>query len=204
MSDALDAWLELRPQLLRGDVAPRSLPIHGARDGYAAFLSQVTARDPERARCLARAHARSRADARRAAPLSFARLASWQELVLGAPAPFRDAPAFAKGGAERYGLNPDTAARFEACLREADTREVPLSVRAARAYLDICFFHPFCDGNGRAASLLFDFILYREGVLLDQVTPLFVVARSPTLSDARELLRLLEITLDAAAGRRLG
>jgi Fic/DOC family len=202
VSDALDVWLAVRPRLAQLEVKPRPLPIRGARDGYVAFLRQwVERRDPERAHALTRAHELARADAERAAALSFTLLASWQEVVLGAPAPFRDAPAFAKGGAEQYGLNPQTAARFESCLQDADSPADALALRAARAYLDVCFFHPFRDGNGRAASLLLDFVLFREGVLLEQVAPLFVVARRPTLTDARELLRLLEILLDASATR---
>lgn len=202
MIDALDAWLDLRPQLRDFATKPRVLPIRAARDGYAAFLCQWAAkREPERARRLERAHALARSDARQGAALSFGLLAGWQALVLDASAPFREAPAFAKGGAERYPIRPDTPARFESCLREADERASPLCLRAARAYLDVCFFHPFSDGNGRAASLALDFILYREGVLLDQVAPLFLVSRRPTLLHARELVRLLEIALDAAASR---
>ncbi|MET7621918.1 hypothetical protein [Streptomyces sp. NPDC005408] len=34
------------------------------------------------------------------------------------------------------------------------------------AYLDVCFFHPFGDGNARSAFLALIFVLDREGVAL--------------------------------------
>ncbi|MGW4913210.1 Fic family protein [Streptomyces sp. NPDC004270] len=46
-----------------------------------------------------------------------------------------------------------TRADFAACLREATDAELPPAARAARAYLDVAFFHPFSDGNARAALL---------------------------------------------------
>ncbi|MFF7472809.1 Fic family protein [Streptomyces sp. NPDC008092] len=47
---------------------------------------------------------------------------------------------------------------------------LPLTARAARAYLDVCFFHPFDDGNARSAFLALVFVLAREGVTLDSVS----------------------------------
>ncbi|MGW1544243.1 Fic family protein [Streptomyces sp. NPDC002309] len=38
-------------------------------------------------------------------------------------------------------------------MRESADRRVPLVSRAARAYLDVAFFHPFPDGNARLAML---------------------------------------------------
>ena len=46
---------------------------------------------------------------------------------------------------------------------------LPLTVRAARACLDVCFFHPFDDGNARSAFLALVYVLAREGVTLDSV-----------------------------------
>ena len=37
---------------------------------------------------------------------------------------------------------------FISVLCQADTTE-PAALRAVRAYLDVCFFHPFDDGNSR-------------------------------------------------------
>ncbi|MGW6646680.1 Fic family protein [Streptomyces iakyrus] len=48
---------------------------------------------------------------------------------------------------------------------------LPLTARAARVYLDVCFFHPFDDGNARAAFLTLVFVLAREGIALDRVSP---------------------------------
>jgi hypothetical protein len=116
-----------------------------------------------------------RADAASGAPLDFELLRSWQQHVLDTPQPppFRTSPAFAKGGRERYGIARDTRARLDACLAEstrAGGRPLSLTARAARACLDICFFHPFDDGNARAAFLTLVFVLAREGVGLDAVS----------------------------------
>ena len=124
-----------------------------------------------------------RASADRGEPLTFERLAAWQAVVLGGEVAFRTADAWAKGGRERYSLAEDTPRRFAAALEEADRPSVPLPVRAARAYLDVCFFHPFEDGNARASRLALDFVVTRAGRALHAVEPLFVVARSA--SDAR-------------------
>ncbi|MFK0284985.1 Fic family protein, partial [Streptomyces sp. NPDC090499] len=47
---------------------------------------------------------------------------------------------------------------------------LPLTARAARACLDVCFFHPFDDGNARSAFLALVYVLAREGVALDSVS----------------------------------
>ncbi|MFI9810213.1 Fic family protein [Streptomyces sp. NPDC052301] len=49
-------------------------------------------------------------------------------------------------------------------------RHLPLTARAARACLDVCFFHPFDDGNARSAFLVLVFVLARAGVALDGVS----------------------------------
>ncbi|MFV2120014.1 Fic family protein [Streptomyces sp. Act-28] len=131
--------------------------------------------DPARAEGLLAALERLRADAASGATLDIELIRRWQRPVLGTPPPppFRTLPAFAKGGRERYGLAPDTRARFDACLAEsAEDRSapLPLAARAARAYLDVCFFHPFDDGNGRSAFLTLVFVLAREGGTLDDVS----------------------------------
>lgn len=43
-------------------------------------------------------------------------------------------------------------ARPDACRAYDAARPLPLTARAARAYLDVCFFHPFDDGNARSPS----------------------------------------------------
>jgi len=86
---------------------------------------------------------------------------------------FRTSPAFAKGGRERYGIDSSTRPRIDACLAETakdSVRPLALTARAARAYLDICFFHPFDDGNARSAFLTLVFVLARDGVALNGVS----------------------------------
>lgn len=115
-------------------------------------------------------------------PLSFDLLQRWQEVVLGEPAPLRTTDAFAKKGRERYGTPKNLREQLEACLSEANDEATPLPLRAARVYLDVLFFHPFADGNARAARLALDHTLMREGVTLHAVEPIFALALRPTTS----------------------
>ncbi|MFF7721139.1 Fic family protein [Streptomyces luteogriseus] len=61
------------------------------------------------------------------------------------------------------------SARPDACRAYDAARPLPLTARAARAYLDVCFFHPFDDGNARSPFLALIFVLAREGIALDGV-----------------------------------
>lgn len=172
-ADSLSIWLRVRRDIdwHRAPVLQRVPP---ASDGFRAWCEgPVHRRDPVRAKRLLAAHTLSRADAARRAPLDFARLAAWQREILGeAEVPFRANDAYAKGGRERYGLTPRTRADFTACLGEATGPEVPLAARAARVYLDVAFFHPFADGNARAALLTLVHVLAREDIVLPEVGPL--------------------------------
>jgi fido (protein-threonine AMPylation protein) len=87
-------------------------------------------------------------------------------------APFHSHPAFAKAGRERYGTSPHIRRRFDACLAQSEDPALPLAPRAARTYLDVCFFHPFEDGNARSAFLALTFVLARAEIVLDQVGPI--------------------------------
>ncbi|MFF7444719.1 MULTISPECIES: Fic family protein [unclassified Streptomyces] len=180
-------------------------PVTPARDGAAHDIrTHDRARSPERAERLLTALAQARADAARAVPLSFALLGGWQRHVLGVPQapPFRGAPAYAKAGRERYGIGPDLPARLDACLAEARDPALPLTARAARVYLDVCFFHPFDDGNARSAFLALTFVLAREGAALDQVGPVRRISRrADDPEGALALAELLAVLLTAAAGR---
>lgn len=172
MRDDLRTWLTVRASVPWAEV-PDASPKTGGRDGVAEFVgTTVRRRSEERAERLAAALARSRADVGRRLTVEI--LAAWQEIVLGEPTAFRTTAAFAKGGRERYG--PTTPAEFEARLAEAHDH-TPLPGRVARAYLDVCFFHPFADGNGRLAMLVADHLLTSDGVPLDRTGPLFVIAR---------------------------
>ncbi|MFF1568236.1 Fic family protein [Streptomyces sp. NPDC058293] len=74
----------------------------------------------------------------------------------------------------------------------------PLSVaaRAARAYLDVSFFHPFDDGNARSALLALLFVLAREGITLDDVSLLRrITFEAGSSQDALSLLRYVDLHL---------
>ncbi|WP_221937956.1 Fic family protein [Nocardia otitidiscaviarum] len=149
------------------------------RDGFTDRIRRVEhVRDPARAQRLLQAYEQMRCDAAADKVLDFDLLAGWQRTVLGiAAAPFRDGPAFAKGGRELYGLHANTPARFAECLADSRNHEVPVAARAARVYLDVCFFHPFADGNARSALLALAFVLGKDGVVLDEVGPIAQVQR---------------------------
>ncbi|MEU5880666.1 Fic family protein [Spirillospora sp. NPDC047279] len=73
---------------------------------------------------------------------------------------------------------------------------MPLASRAARAYLDVCFFHPFADGNARSALLALVFVLAREDVRLERLGPLpFTSRRADDPDAAAELVRLVQVLL---------
>lgn len=177
--DALSAWRRSRVRAFdpHPTVRPR-LPL--GVDAHRAFIEgPERARDPVRAQRMSAALDACRASAARGEPLTFARLATWQALVLGVDvATFRTGPAYARGGRVMYALTDGTQAELEAALAESDDHAVSSVVRAARAYLDVCFFHPFMDGNGRAARLALEHILTRAGLGLIAVAPIFVVARA--------------------------
>ncbi|MFK4868151.1 hypothetical protein ACI3K4_23365 [Streptomyces sp. CSMPJR101] len=159
--DHLQRWLAVRESVPWREAADSTgnAAVTPVRDGMADEIRTFDAiLDPARAQNLLTALYVMRADAARGARLDFALIQRWQQHVLAAPAlpPLRSLPAFAKGGRERYGITPDTRARLDACLAGSakDTiRPLPLTARAARAFLDVCFFHPFDDGNARRALL---------------------------------------------------
>ncbi|MBM2614965.1 Fic family protein [Actinoplanes sp. LDG1-06] len=130
--------------------------------------------------------------------------ARWNAAVRGIPfAEFRRGPAYAKNGRERYALHADTESRYADCLAEtADTR-IPVTARAARAYLDVAFFHPYADGNGRLAGLVLQFVLAREGIELDDLAPILTtVRRADDAEGAAGLARMVHGTAEATRRRR--
>ncbi|MFJ4985823.1 Fic family protein [Streptomyces sp. NPDC088732] len=175
--DHLERWLAVREAVsweAARDGASEG-PVSPSRDGAAEDIRVFDgALDPDREKGLLDALALARFDAARSAPLDFALLRGWQQHVLHTPQPpaFRSLPAFAKEGRERYGIGAATPVRLDACLAESapgGENTLALSARAARAFLDVCFFHPFDDGNARSAFLVLVFVLAREGVGLDNV-----------------------------------
>jgi hypothetical protein len=180
--DALAEWAKVRGSAFAHAAHGSELPV--VWDAHARFIEgPERRRDEERARRMWLALQAARKCAASGEPLTVARLLEWQELVLGRPARIRETDAFAKEGRERYHWDPKTFPRFERWLAEAMDASTPVNVRAARAYLDVCFTHPFDDGNARAARLVLDFVLSREGLWLRAVEPLFVLSRAA--DDAR-------------------
>jgi len=104
-------------------------------------------------------------------------LARCQRVILGSDAEprFRRGDAFSKAGRERYGISESTQREFERCLSEANERDALAA--ATRVYLDVCFFHPFDDGNARAARLALDYVLTRGGLALHVAEPIFAIPR---------------------------
>lgn len=170
-ADHLKAHLAARKQVPWMQ-AP-AIAAHAGTDGHQAFMERFdAARSTERAERMRAALRHARAEAAAGRALDLALLSELHEVAVP-DALFRHAPAYAKAGRERYGFDGQLRARLEDALADANDTSVPLVARAARAYLDVCFFHPFTDGNGRAARLAFDFLLTREGVVLHDVAPLF-------------------------------
>ncbi len=193
-ADSLATWLRVRGEA-DWRHAPALRPGPPARDGFRAWCAgPVRGRDPVRAGRLLRAYALARADAAHRAPLDFALLSSWQREVLAVPqAPFRTGDAYAKGGRERYGLTARTGNDFDGCLREATAPGMPLAARAARLYLDVAFFHPFADGNARAALLALVHLLAREDVVLPEVGPLPIARYPDDPAGAADLATLIGV-----------
>ncbi|MGW8799259.1 Fic family protein [Streptomyces sp. NPDC055775] len=202
--DSLADWLLIRPEISwppwRGARLVSEAP---ARDCFRNFFMATRGgRDSEGTARVLTALEVAFADAEQGRPLTFALMAKWQRAVLGHDlVGFRTMPAFAKGGRERYGLAPDTQALFERCLSDRSQPDLPLPSRAARTYLDILFFHPFEDGNARAAMLALAFVLAREGILLDQVHPLQTTRWADDAEGAADLAVLLGILITAAKRR---
>ncbi|MGW4372462.1 Fic family protein [Streptomyces albidoflavus] len=193
-TDSLSVWLRVRGEVdWRGAPALQRVPAD--RDGFRFWCEgAVRRRDPMRAERLLAAHALAREDARRRSPLNFALLAGWQREVLAAPGtPFRLSDAYAKAGRERYGLTPHTQADFDGCLRETTDPDIPLAARAARAYLDVAFFHPFTDGNARAALLTLVHVLAREDIVLPEVGPLQTTRYADDPAGAADLATLIGV-----------
>nr|MDQ3365864.1 Fic family protein [Myxococcota bacterium] len=177
--DALAAWRALRSAAFQFVPVGRYAPVPG--DGHATYIDEVDrVRDPERAERLHAALLLVRDSAARGIPLTVDQLAEWQAVVLGAaaPVPLRTTDAYAKGGRERYAVSFHLRDELARVLDEASDAAVPFAVRAARVYLDVCFYHPFVDGNARAARLALDHVLSSQGFAIHDARPLFQLARA--------------------------
>ncbi|MDG4857883.1 hypothetical protein P8605_06900 [Streptomyces sp. T-3] len=201
LPDALEVWLRVRASITwprwTGHPHPTSEP---TLDGFHHFfLTTRSSRDPDGTARARAALERVRADAARGARLSLPLIQGWQQIVLNHDAVrFRTLPAFAKKGRERYGLNAETQSRFEECLTESTQPGLPLPSRAARAYLDVLFFHPFEDGVARAAMLVLAFVLASDDVTLNEVHPLQAARWADDAEGAVDLAILLGILINAS------
>ncbi|MFJ1741085.1 Fic family protein [Streptomyces microflavus] len=193
-TDSLSVWLRVRRET-DWHRAPALQRIPTDHDGFRSWCEgPVRRRDPTRARRLLAAHNSACEDAARRSPLDFALLSGWQREVLASPrAPFRVGDAYAKAGRERYGLTPRTQADFASCLHETTDLTIPLAARAARAYLDVAFFHPFTDGNARAALLTLVHVLAREDIVLPEVGPLQTTRYADDPAGAADLAALIGV-----------
>jgi hypothetical protein len=142
------------------------------------------------------ARVRALADTRE--PLTWARLVEVQAEVLGGPVGFRAGVAFAHGGAHRYLYSPDLEELFTRKV-EADARDGCHPVaQAVRLYLDLAFFHPFPDGNARAARLWFEYCLRRARLPTPPLAPWVLLPKPP--GDAERYARFVRRVARSLSG----
>ncbi|HZV00742.1 MAG TPA: Fic family protein [Planctomycetota bacterium] len=152
--------------------------------------------DPVRDERYRTALARVRALADGSSPLDLDLMVEIQTILLGRPVSVRKTTAFAKAGREAYAWFEG----FESMLRRkiaADAVDAchPL-VRACRLYLDIIFFHPFEDGNARAARLWFEFVLQRARVAGPPIEDVVLLPKQA--GDAEAAWRLVRLAAKRA------
>jgi Fic family protein len=136
--------------------------------------------DINRASAYREALALLRVLADRKAPLNWTTMATVQGIVLRSDrVEFRNCDAYARDGTDRYAWFPELQAMFERKIEaDADSPCNPIA-KAVRTYLDIIFFHPFVDGNARAARLWFEFLLRRERVCFPSLLALARLRKTP-------------------------
>lgn len=188
--DSTAIWLSLRNERVWKHFQTTLCPLRV--DGHVRYIEQVE-NDPLMGKALVLA----RQWAQTSLPLDLATVKGWQSVVLGLqePVEIRKVDAFAKGGRERYRVK--WLPKFKGCLKEANNNAVDPRWRAAVAYLDLAFFHPFDDGNARAARLVMDAILWRAGLALNLAEPAFVMARAAEDDNGPALLAM---QIDALSG----
>ncbi len=198
--DAIDAWRRIRGSAFAIELGePPAAPV--IDDGHARYIRTIDRpRDAVRADRLTAALTAARASAVAGEPLTLARLARWQAIVLGVDeAAVRTTDAYARAGRVRYAAMDDLARVVAAAIAEANSDE-PVAIRAARVYLDLCFYHPFADGNGRAARLALDHVLTRAGRALHQAEPIVALARA---ADDRHGASALAFAIHRLSGPRI-
>ena len=204
MPDQLTTRQQIRERVPWRDVVPRlQTPVAAVRDGFTAHAT--IGADRRRQRLLLAAYAATRGAARTGAALTPDLTARWNGMLRGIPATgLRRGPAFAKHGRDRYGLHADTQQRYAACLAQTADQTIPVAARAARAYLDVAFFHPYDDANARLGGLVLHFVLLCAGVELDEVRPILTtIRRADDPQGAADLARLVHGTATATHRRWL-
>lgn len=187
--------LQYRPSnLIFGQVAACA-PSHFGLDAVALHISTVDAtRSRHRATRMHQAWDLLREKAQSGAVLEWELLRSAQSIVLGHEANFRQGTAFAKGGAEEYFFSPRLENMFIERLPLANEVRRPPVTAAVVLYLDVCFFHPFEDGNGRLGRLALAFVALRAGlqvVSFDFVRPISAGDLADYRNFARQVSRCL-------------
>ena len=143
-------------------------PHQAAIEALDARRGQVRAKQMLRALEIVAIHAAGRA------PLDLELLSSAHARAMGeaGPSPIRSGVAFAKAGAERY-------RRLSEDPHQLPIYELGLSpcTECARLYLDVCFYHPYTDGNARAARLALAWLDLRHRIGFADLIPSFRIAR---------------------------
>jgi prophage maintenance system killer protein len=107
--------------------------------------------------------------------ITFEKMQSVQQLILPKEqtVAFRIYPAYCDVRNERYFHFDGLEKMFSIKIRKDDVDEVHPLLKAVRLYLDIIFFHPFNDGNARAALLWMIFHCKRSGFSLPDFGTIF-------------------------------
>jgi prophage maintenance system killer protein len=96
--------------------------------------------------------------------ISFALMQEVQRSVLQcSEAEFRKHTAYTSVRPERYAYFTGIEDLFTRKVKQDDEDDLHPLLKAARLYLDLIFFHPFNDGNARAAMLWLAFSCLRAG-----------------------------------------
>jgi Fic/DOC family len=191
LGDAIGQWVGRRPQAVDGYAVwaatrrqltvidePLRYPPLG-RDGHRLWIQSIeAARDAVRAQRMERALLDLRAAAEKH-PLDLASLLAAQQIAVPEQPGLRSTVAWAKAGREFYSVPNDLPGVFAVYIAEPMTDQDDVALRAVRLYLDICFLHPFKDGNARMARLALDAVLWRAGFQLRAVSALFSLERDP-------------------------
>jgi hypothetical protein len=188
------------------DVAVRLAALPPLPSGFNilnAHMNAVTAldapRSPERAAAMQRALVHIAGHAAGEGALTLDTIAAAHSLAMESrmPSALRTTTAYAKGGLERYGM--PTSGTLDSPFFE---QGLSPALECARLYLDVCFTHPFLDGNARAARLALAWLDVRHRIGFSDLVPAFTVQR--VAGDAETGWGLARTLLSAAEAARRG